>query len=114
MIPDRKCGSEEDIKETWDFATKFCNEMTYKGFGNWRLPTQDEVMQVFVSQTEKMQSFLRQNSKKDTVRWWLSTLNKSEQDRARLAILEFFSGKLYNGVDSKKSEEHSVRCVREF
>lgn len=106
----RKCnGGKDFLKEPWEYAKKFCDEMKYEGFEDWRLPNKDEAEQVF---RDSKQTATFTNFNTDNAKYWLSSEDPSDPDSAMTAYFE--GGMVRYPYGNKKSTENFVRCVREF
>lgn len=107
----RRCGWQKDkLKETWNYATKFCNDLQFEGFDDWRLPATDEVEQVFAGYNKQDAFF--SNFDTGTFSYWLSSPDTKD---ANSAMTVYFDGsQVRYPYSQEKSSEFFVRCVREF
>lgn len=78
-----------DSDYSWDEAVKYCDELEYKGFKDWRLPSPKELM--FTAPLLNPQKYLwSSQAKQDSYAWkihvnsrYLSTAEKSETNSVR-------------------------------
>ncbi|TCK62305.1 DUF1566 domain-containing protein [Seleniivibrio woodruffii] len=94
------------VKRDWRGAIRYCEELNYKGFSDWRLPTKDELESI-VDKGRKPSIY---KSFKNTSRsgYWSSSPYYSVSSSLAW-VVGFESGG--SETDSKTSEG-SVRCVR--
>ncbi len=119
-IAPRDLSSKGDLSSPssgmrWDVGLKGCRNLVYKGKSDWRLPTQRELMLIymlhpiiesFYDGTDTYEKF--KTDKGDIGAYWPLT----EQSISKAWRFFFYEGSsFYSG---KSTATHSVRCVREL
>lgn len=97
----------EPLLLNWGQALRYCTQLQWESFTDWRLPNRTEILSLINRQkrTPAISDFLAQDTK-DNVYWSSST--DSEQPELAYYI-SFFSGNSY--ANSKRVQAY-VRCVR--
>ena len=91
--------------KTWQEALAYCENLTYAGYSDWRLPNKNEV--IYLSQRTSPKGYINNG---DT---WTSSTSQADSTKAWYVnihlTIELYTFKI--SVD-KKSNTRSVRCVR--
>ena len=84
---------------TWDDALDYCENLTYAGSGDWRLPTKTELLTIYDA------SGLSPYFKETNVVWSSSWRNEPDEAWA----VSFSNGQPYR---AEKDSHYNLRCVR--
>jgi len=110
---------EEIFKGTYDEAVKYCENLTFAGFEDWRLPTLNELLSITddtrfgpaINKAFKNIAY-ETNDKGEKFYWyWSSTKYAYGSSNARLVSFRFGDAYCYWGGVSNRN---FVRCVRDY
>lgn len=86
-----------DNTKNWTNANSYCNNLTLYGYSDWRLPTKDELLQMYADR-ESIGGF-------NTGYWWSGTSASSDRHYS----VYFYNGNVYSERDSNL---YYVRPIR--
>lgn len=89
---------ETEIVSNWNDAIMYCFSLNIDGKTGWRLPTKDELNQIFISNNDLGRHW-----------YWSST-----GDDIKAAIQTFALSKAYQTYSSKQNGVNSVRAIRDL
>jgi len=97
-------------KISWTEAKKYCHNLDYKGYDNWRLPTEEDFLEYNGNLLKKANSWTYQ--KKGTIKIWL---NSCESNNTCLTFNThpFKHNHFYYIEENKKERKFSTLCVKE-
>ncbi len=92
----------------WSEAVGFCNNLTFAGYSDWRLPSRKELMSIVDKKQHNFSINTAYFPNTHASQYWTSTKDSADSDYA-WSILFF-----YGGVPSYDMSDnyHYVRCVR--
>ena len=90
--------------KTWQAALKYCENLNYAGYSNWRLPNKNELASLFGSNLLPTGTLMN-----DVKYFWTSSTSVSDPDKAW-----YVGNQLGSGVVefTEKTDKLNVRCVR--
>ncbi|RXJ83197.1 DUF1566 domain-containing protein [Arcobacter sp. CECT 8985] len=95
------------LKKDWLNAKKYCDELDFSNYKNWRLPSVDELASITSKTKYKNVSFdIFKNSK--GAYYWTSTPYKQNENTAW--VVNFKGGKISS---MSKTFDFNIRCVRD-
>ena len=109
---------EEIYQGTYDEAVKYCENLTFAGFEDWRLPTLNELLSITddsgynpaINKAFKNIAYeMNDKGEKSYGRYWSSTGRADDSSRAWLVDF-WFGGVGWSGVSYRRF----VRCVRDY
>ena len=113
IVSDRKLGlmwQDDDIpnstKRDLNAAKKYCNELEFSIFDDWRLPTYEELLTI-VDYDRYDSSIVRSFQSSFSQKYWSISADVAAPNYAW--IIDFHQGKTGSTMNS---ERHHVRCVR--
>ena len=113
IVTDTKTGlvwqyNISTTKMDWKAALKYCQELNYAGYEDWRLPNKNELVSLFAPEAERYSNFPGM----DREEFWSSTTLCEIRSTGK--CLEAYTFDFYTGLDSVpfKNSEAYVKCVR--
>lgn len=119
VIPSIEEQNSHDKLVTYAEAVRYCDDLNFAGFDDWRLPTVNELLSITddtrfdpaINKAFKNVAYETNDKGEKSYGWyWSST--KSADDSSRALIVYFSDGGCgyWGGV----SNRHFVRCVRDY
>ena len=90
----------------WQSALRYCEDLTYAGYDDWRLPNKDELISIFNFDSEYPYTDFPNRTIDN---YWSSTTYRASADKAW--NVDFYNGRLNFG-NTKTNATIYVRCVR--
>ena len=113
VVTDSKTGlmwqKEYVTDKTWQQALKYCEDSTYAGYSDWRLPNENELASL-VNYEKSGQPYSYFPDMTNTSYWFWSSSNSNSAYSADGAVVVDFSAGRVNG--GYKTDKWYVRCVR--
>ncbi len=100
-----------DVKKVWSEAITYCEDLSFAGYSDWRLPNQNELLSIV--DYDKHDSAINSAFKNTYPNYyWSSTIRSDNSNNAWL--VNFNDGGTFI-LDSSKDNNNSryVRCVRD-
>lgn len=94
---------------SWNDANSYCNNLTIYGLSGWRLPTKDELLQMY-SERDRIGGFVYYQAP-NYYGYWSSTMVTDGIYQGNHFLANFFDGTLYCGLENNQSG-NSMWCAR--
>ena len=100
-------ASAKSTKKKWKSAKKYCQNLSFGGYSNWRLPSYDELLTIVDYDRYNPAIMLSFKNVNALGNYWSSSQYVS--DEKLVWIVEFLNG---NTFKDTRPHEYNVRCVR--
>lgn len=116
-----KASGGQAVTRAWDEAEAYCDQLTAAGHDDWRMPTQRELMLIYVLNDQIAPDLqlltVRPGTQNDAIYYWSATEDATQQEATTTAWSVCFSSQLLElGGQTRgyeKTTENYIRCVRD-